>query len=68
MIPITPDYLPEQAGTYLVKTTSTYGKTITREHFLQTQVYLHKNPKGEMEYSIDVKNQIPIAISSKPLF
>lgn len=64
LIPITTDYLPECSGVYLVKTVTHYLK---KNYFLQAVVRKYQNNKGEWEYSIDVRNQTPVAISSKPI-
>lgn len=64
LIPITSDYLPECSGIYLVQTKTNCLKKL---FFLQTHVNKYQNDKGEWKYSIDISNQTPIAISSKPI-
>lgn len=64
LIPITPEYLPEESGVYLVKTVT---HCLKKNHFFQAMVRKHKNSKGEWEYSIDVHNQTVVAISTKPI-
>ena len=70
MVKITPEYLPKDSGVYLVKTHSNLSKsfpTFTKERFVQANVTKHLNNKNVWEYTIDVKNQTPIEISSEPI-
>ena len=60
MIPLTPEYLPEVSGKYLVQTRTQMGN----KQFLQAKVTLHE---GGRAYAIDVTNQSVTHISTKPI-
>ena len=63
LIPITPDYLPEVSGKYLVRTESIPMKKI---NYFQARVTKTKKD-GKDSYSIDVSNQTVTHISKEPL-
>ncbi len=63
LIPITPDYLPEVSGKYLVRTESVHNKNI---NYFQARVTKIKKDRKD-SYSIDVSNQTVTHISTKPL-
>lgn len=63
LIQITPDYLPEVSGKYLVRTESIPGKNI---NYFQARV-TKSTKEGKDSYSIDISNQTVTHISMKPI-
>ncbi len=64
MIEITPEYMPEVEGKYLVRTVS-HGP-LKLVHWLQARVYKHfDEKKGEWKYSIDINHQKATHISKE---
>lgn len=63
LIPITPDYMPEVSGKYLVRTESVPNKNV---NYFQVRVS-KKKENGKDSYSIDISNQTATHISTKPV-
>jgi len=64
LILLTPEYMPEVEGKYLVRTVTSFGNV----HFFDAAVTKHYNKEKDIwTYSIDVNHQIVTHISAKPV-
>jgi hypothetical protein len=62
---ITPEYLPAESGTYLVRSLTSHAKKFIYTQARVSKHYDEKNKKWK--YSIDVSGQTPTHISTEPL-